>query len=500
MWRRKPGKCQRSPTLATAAAHSRRPVGHFPAAQEQPAKNWPLRGGGDTIKNGLYLPKNAEDSMKNQTPTVFLETNIPTPFSSIDLTRNKLGLTHSRFSRVLASLIVIGLGGGLGGDRLHGETWQILVRGGETALNETPVVVKLTVPLPVGLYVMTPVSGGPGLPAQVFDDGTARHLGVILPGVVARQATKFSLLGPASATDARTSGLSFENHGRDLRVKLMQQLLTEYRMDIGNKPFFYPLVGPTGESYTRTYPLTILPDEDHDHPHQRSCWFTYGNVDGIDFWSEGKRFGMIKEISRKLEVAGPVVGRLVTQNEWRAPNDQKMCVDERTVTFYRTQTARIIDFDFRIKATEGPVTFLDTKEGMFGIRVASSMDVTRKLGGKITNAEGLTNEKAWGKPSIWVDYAGPVKDKTVGIAIINHSRSFRYPTTWHVRTYGLFAANPFGWHDFGRPERGDCTIAGNQVIDFSYRVVLHDGDTNSANLPAIAAGYLKPPVIEIQKD
>jgi hypothetical protein len=162
--------------------------------------------------------------MKNQTPTVFLETNIPTPFSSIDLTRNKLGLTHSRFSRVLASLIVIGLGGGLGGERLHGETWQILVRGGETALNETPVVVKLTVPLPVGLYVMTPVSGGPGLPAQVFDDGTARHLGVILPGVVARQATKFSLLGPASATDARTSGLSFENHGRDLRVKLMQQL------------------------------------------------------------------------------------------------------------------------------------------------------------------------------------------------------------------------------------------------------------------------------------
>ncbi len=124
------------------------------------------------------------------------------------------------------------------------------------------------------------------------------------------------------------------------------------------------------------------------------------------------------------------------------------------------KTARIIDFDFRIFASDGPVTFGDTKEGMFGIRVASSMDVTRKQGGRITNAEGLTDEKAWGKPSPWVDYVGPVKDKIVGIAIINHPLSFRYPTTWHVRTYGLFAANPFGWHDFGRPERGDYTIPG----------------------------------------
>ena len=200
--------------------------------------------------------------------------------------------------------------------------------------------------------------------------------------------------------------------------------------------------------------MSILPEEDHDHPHQRSCWFTYGNVNGIDFWSEGKRFGTIKEKERTLVVAGPVVGRLKTLNEWRAANDQKVCTDERLVTFYRTKSARIIDFKFRIVASDGPVEFFDTKEGMFGLRVASSMDVDKKKGGKITNAEGLTNEKAWGKPSPWVDYVGTVKDRTVGIAIINHPSSFRYPTTWHVRTYGLFAANPFGWHDFGRPERG----------------------------------------------
>ena len=121
-------------------------------------------------------------------------------------------------------------------------------------------------------------------------------------------------------------------------------------------------------------------------------------------------------------------------------------------------TMRVIDFEITLKATHGPVTFGDTKEGMFGLRVASSMDVNKKQGGRITNAEGLTDDQAWGKASPWVDYTGPVQGKTVGIAILNHPRSFRYPTTWHVRTYGLFAANPFGWHDFGLGKSGEYVL------------------------------------------
>jgi hypothetical protein len=177
-----------------------------------------------------------------------------------------------------------------------------------------------------------------------------------------------------------------------------------------------------------------------------------------------------------------------------------MCDDRRTVTFYRTQSARIIDFDFKVSASDGPVTFRDTKEGMFGLRVASSMDAAKKTGGRITNADGLTDEKAWGKASPWVDYVGPVKDKTVGITIFNHPASFRYPTMWHVRPYGLFAANPFGWHDFGRAEKGDYTIPSGQTIAFSYRVVLHQGDTRSTNVPALFAAYKSPPVVQVEKD
>jgi hypothetical protein len=382
------------------------------------------------------------------------------------------------------------------------ESWRVAIRGGEADLVETPLVVEIKLPLPVGLYAMEPASGGDAVPAQVFEDRGGRFLGMVLPGLAANRTVTYALKGPARNDTAvpSDSGLSFEPVGHNLKVKLGQQLLTEYHLGVGNKPFFFPLNGPTGDSFTRTYPMAILPGEDHDHPHQRSCWFTYGNVDQVDFWSEGKRFGNIKETGRELVVAGPLVARFSTKNEWRGTGDRKMCVDERTVTFYRTRFARIIDFEFRIVASEGPVTFFDTKEGMFGIRVASSMAVTSKKGGKITNAEGDTDERAWGKPSQWVDYVGPVNNKTVGIAMINHPTSFRYPTTWHVRPYGLFAANPFGWHDFGRPERGDCTIPGDRSIKFAYRVVLHEGDTSSANVPAIAAGYMTPPRVTVRKD
>ena len=124
----------------------------------------------------------------------------------------------------------------------------------------------------------------------------------------------------------------------------------------------------------------------------------------------------------------------------------------------------------------------------------------KKKGGKITNAEGLTDGPAWGQPSPWVDYVGPVNGKTLGIAILNHPSSFRYPTTWHVRDYGLFAANPFGWHDFGMKTPGDHTIPAGESIRFAYRLILHKGDTASANLPAAYAGYAKPPTVEVKAE
>ena len=115
-------------------------------------------------------------------------------------------------------------------------------------------------------------------------------------------------------------------------------------------------------------------------------------------------------------------------------------------------------------------------------------------GGKIVNSEGQTDREAWGKQAPWVDYHGPVDGETVGIAIMNHPSSFRYPTYWHVRTYGLFAANPFGLHNFvSRDKDGSHTLQPGESMTLRYRVLLHKGDTEQAQ---IAEAFKKYAAVE----
>jgi len=238
-----------------------------------------------------------------------------------------------------------------------------------------------------------------------------------------------------------------------------------------------------------------LAGDDTDHPHHESFWFTHGKVNGIDFWDVKK--GLIKETARTIEASGPVMGRLRTRDDWVGPDGAKVCEDERVLTVYATKGVRILDYDVTLKATDKPVVMGETKEGSFGLRVASSMDVDQKdktkKGGRIVNAEGLKDAAAWGKPSAWVDYSGPIDGKAAGITILSSPRNFRHPTTWHVRTYGLFAANPFGGPDFKTPGYGEHTIAPGDSIRFAYRVILHDGMGDPAEIARRFALYAEPP-------
>jgi hypothetical protein len=243
--------------------------------------------------------------------------------------------------------------------------------------------------------------------------------------------------------------------------------------------------------------------EKHDHPHQRSMWFTHGDVNGIDFWTEtisykpgkfpeGKRLGSV--VHRDFLVVEARDGKAVirTANDWVDAQGKKQCEDVRTVTCSAEGDMRIVDFDITLKASDGPVTFGDTKEGAFGIRVPTSMDVDSKPGGKIVNSEGLTDKDAWGKPARWVDYHGPVDGEQLGIAVLNHPSSFRYPTPWHVRTYGLFAGNPFGLHEFdSKAESGAKTLESGETLSLSYRVILHLGDEKSAGIQGAFDQYAR---------
>lgn len=376
--------------------------------------------------------------------------------------------------------------------------WRVTVQGRGGDLGETPVVVEISAAVPQGAYRLVPEAGSPGTAAHVFHDAGKTYLGTVLDRVPGKTVRTY-ILEP-DPTTGPGGRVAIRKQGETLEVSLGPSPFFVYRPDDAPKPYYFPVFGPNGRPITRAYPMKDVPGEARDHPHQRSVWFTHGKVNGVDFWSEMKGHGSIKETARPTVSAGVAVALIRTKDDWLGPDGKTVCEDERVVRVYQTTKARVFDFDIVIKASAGPVTFGDTKEGMFGVRVASSMDVKAKQGGRITNAEGLIDGAAWGKASPWVDYTGPVAGQTVGVAILNHPESFRFPTTWHVRDYGLFAANPFGWHDFGRKESGDYTLPEGGSIRFRYRVILHDGDTASARLAEAFRAYAEPPSVEVKSD
>jgi hypothetical protein len=283
-----------------------------------------------------------------------------------------------------------------------------------------------------------------------------------------------------------------------LRVEINGQLFTEYFFKDVPRPYCYPLLGPGDTAMTRNWPMKDVPDEEHDHKHHRSLWFAHGSVNGQDFWSEEKNFGKTIHDGFVEMASGKEFGVIKSRNKWVAADGTVVCTDERTLRFYNPGSAkeRMLDFEITLKASNGDVTFGDTKEGTMAVRLAETMRLKGKVGhGHIINSAGVRDGETWGKRAGWCDYYGPVDGKTVGIAIFDHPENPRHPTWWHVRDYGLFAANPFGQHDFEKLKdktAGNLVVPAGKSITFRYRFLIHEGDEQQGKVAEKYRQYIRP--------
>ena len=301
----------------------------------------------------------------------------------------------------------------------------------------------------------------------------------------------------ASPAAAPKQGVQITQLADRLRVEINGQLLTEYFYQDVPRPYCYPLIGPGDVAMTRNWPMKDTPGEEHDHPHHRSLWFAHGAVNGHDFWSEQKDFGRTVHEDFLEVKSGKKKGVIHERTKWVAADGQVVCTDERTLRFYNPGRAseRLIDFEITLKASNGELTLGDTKEGTMAVRLAETMRLKGNLGqGHIVNSAGVRDGQTWGKRADWCDYYGPVEGKTVGIAIFDHPRNPRHPTWWHVRDYGLFAANPFGQHDFeSLPDKaaGNLIVPAGKSVTFRYRFYLHEGDEQQAKVARKYKQYVK---------
>lgn len=254
------------------------------------------------------------------------------------------------------------------------------------------------------------------------------------------------------------------------------------------RPYIYPLLSAGGLAVTRNYPMKDVAGEPTDHPHHRSMWIGFGDVNGVDFWADTDKSGKIVQKSIDFDpiTVGPYWS-IHTINDWILPDGKKLMQDNRKVAFYSCSYGTLIVTSITLNASECGIKFGDSKEGFFAIRIAPSMAL-KDGKGHILNSAGNKDADAWGKPAKWVDYTGEVNAKTVGITVFDSHYNFGYPTYWHARDYGLVAANPFGGKAFTGDAKNESHFSINYTnsAKFTYITLIHDGKIDAKTLDELA--------------
>lgn len=254
------------------------------------------------------------------------------------------------------------------------------------------------------------------------------------------------------------------------------------------KPYFSPVTAADGTVVTR--PLND--PNDKDHPHHKGVWNAVDEVNEVDFWAEK---GKIESKSVEWSQAGDSL-QLVLKNDWLGP-DGPVVHETSTVTIHPNRLM-VYHIVFTKPDKVPTVTFDDTKEGMFGIRVATSMRGDK--GGVISNADGLVGEQdkpgvvgCWGKPSKWVDYTGKVGEKLYGVTLMDSPKNFR-PSRYHSRNYGLFTVSPFGegaYQNDKAKSKPHVLNAKTPKLELTYGLYVHTGDAKEGNVTAAYEQFAK---------
>jgi hypothetical protein len=278
--------------------------------------------------------------------------------------------------------------------------------------------------------------------------------------------------------------------------------------DTLEKPVLYPVHAADGIVVTRGFPLNPQPGDPTDHPHHLGIWFTYENVNGLDFWNNSYAipkdkkhlYGWIRT-DRIINTSGGKKGTIVYHANWTDQQKNVLLEETTELTFSGAGHFRIIDRKTTLKA-DTLVNFNDAKDGMYGMRLAHALQIPDNkdkefkddkgnitivkgkkdaiANGNYLTSEGKTGDDAWSTRGRWCKVFGKMENDSISLAIIDHPENPNYPTFWHARGYGLFAANPLGEKIFtnGKSSK-NLQLKKGESVTFRYRMVI---DSNNRTL------------------
>jgi hypothetical protein len=330
-------------------------------------------------------------------------------------------------------------------------------------------------------------------PAQADEDG----LVALLPETGAGAARRFELI----ALQEQAAGVRLKDEGpHALSIWLPEGHFTTYTFDPAvARPFFHPVIGPGGKRVTRDFPMKDVPEEkearDQDHPHHRSFWTAYDEVNGVDNWSEAAgKHGWTRHKRFERRDQGPVFGGFTAFSTWTSHDGKPVLDERRSIRVYNAgPERRLLDYEVQLIADYEDVEYGDTKEGgILAFRVFHTMKGAR--GGRMENSAGQAGERqVWGKRAAWLDYSGPVQGEVLGIAMMDHPGNANHPCRWHARDYGLVGTNPFANAAFGEGQKTPHHQKKGETLRFRYRVLIHRGDAKQAKIEDAYHAWVQGP-------
>lgn len=312
---------------------------------------------------------------------------------------------------------------------------------------------------------------------------------------------------------AQTRKVSFRSNSGQQKIDVLvdgKPFTSFLYPDNLEKPILYPLQTASGLTVTRGFPLEKRGNERTDHPHHVGLWLNYESVNGLDFWNNSYNipadkkvnYGWIRNVKPGKIQNGDTEGTLSYTANWERQDKRVLLREATTFVFSGTDNTRTIDRTTTLTAQKDTVYFKDIKDGMLGIRVTKELElpsdkeesyadangIVTKISpaknganGDYLTSEGKKGNEAWGTRGKWCMMYGKKDGQQVSIAIIDHPKNPGYPTYWHARDYGLFAANPLGQAIFSKgKESMNLTLKPGESVTFRYRIIISSGTSQTA--------------------
>lgn len=294
-----------------------------------------------------------------------------------------------------------------------------------------------------------------------------------------------------------------EKHKQKVVVTINNKPFTTFNYpDSMEKPFLYPIYAPGGAIVTRGFPLMPRENEPIDHPHHIGLWLNYESVNGLDFWNNSyaipadkkSKYGWIRTTGITAAKSGEK-GELSYIANWQDINKKVLLRESTDFIFSMKGKANIIDRITTLTAVE-VVSMPDIKDGFLGLRVAHELEIPSHEDREFTDANGIVTKvkasddklpsgnyitsagkegnDAWGTRAHWCMLYGKKGKDTISITIIDHPKNIGYPTYWHARGYGLFAANPLGQKIFSDGKESlNLALKKGESVTFRFRIVIN---------------------------